>query len=138
MRFYGFSAEEILPDEQNLSQEYDPKCAWALRNMHIFPVEINSASPELLVRVPGIGFRSANKIVRARKYGALRFEDLARMRIVLKRAMHFITVSGKFYGQENYNILSTLLSAYDNPNNFEQLNLFSSPNLYQSVLTGEI
>ena len=138
MRFYGFSAEEILPDDQNLSKEYDPKCAWALRNMHIFPVEINSAPPEVLVRVPGIGFRSANKIVRARKYGALRFEDLARMRIVLKRAMHFITVSGKFYGQENYNTLSALLSAYDNQNNFEQLSLFSSPSLHQSVLTGEI
>ncbi len=138
MRFYGFTAEELLPLDENLPKEYDPKCAWALRNMHLFPVEINTAPPELLVRVPGIGFKSAYKIVSARKYGKLQFEHLAKMRVTLKRAMHFITVNGKFFGQQNYNALTATLAIADYNQNFEQLNFLSSPDITQSVLIGEI
>lgn len=86
LRFYGFTTEEIAPAGENLPAEYDPKCAWALRNMQYFPVEINRASVEQLLRVPGIGAKGAYKIVTARKYAKLTFEDLKKMRIVLKRA----------------------------------------------------
>lgn len=140
MRFYGFSAEEIIDENSNLPQEYDPKCAWALRNMHLFPIEVNTAPPEILIRVPGIGFKGASKIVMARRYGKLTFEDLIRMRIVTKRAMHFITVGGKFFGQENINLITNSLSVSD-PDNLiqnEQLSLFSTPQLNLSVLSGEL
>lgn len=138
MRFYGFSANEIISDEENLPMEYDPKCAWALRNMHLFPIEINTAPPELLVRIPGIGFKSAYKIVHARKHTKLRLEHLKKMRIVLKRTVHFITVNGKFYGHDNLASVTALLSAIDNENQFEQLNFFSSPEITQSVLFGDV
>lgn len=140
MRFYGFSAEEIIDENSNLPQEYDPKCAWALRNMHLFPIEVNTAPPEILIRVPGIGFKGASKIVMARRYGKLTFEDLIRMRIVTKRAMHFITVGGKFFGQENIKLITNSLSVSD-PDNLiqnEQLSLFSTPQLNLSVLSGEL
>ena len=138
MRFYGFGAEEIIDENSNLPTELDPKCAWALRNMGIFPIEVNTAPPELLVRVPGIGFRGASKIVLARKYGKLSYEDLIRMRIVLKRAVHFITVSGKFYGQERLSLIKNALTSFEQNDNLEQLSLFSNNQVNQSVLTGEI
>jgi predicted DNA-binding helix-hairpin-helix protein len=100
LRFYGFTTEEILGEGENLSMEYDPKCAWALKNMQYFPVEINRASVEELLRVPGIGARGAYKIVSARKHATLTFEHLKKMRIVLKRAKHFITCDGKFCGAD--------------------------------------
>ncbi len=100
LRFYGFTTEEILGENENLPMEYDPKCAWALKNMHYFPVEVNRASVEELLRVPGIGARGAYKIVSARKHATLTFEHLQKMRIVLKRAKHFLTCDGKFYGSD--------------------------------------
>ena len=86
MRFYGFDSSEILPVGENLATEYDPKCAWALRNLQLFPVEVNRASVEQLLRVPGIGAKGAYKIIAARKHATLNFDDLKKMRIVLKRA----------------------------------------------------
>ncbi len=138
MRFYGFNAEEIIDEKSNLPTELDPKCAWALRNMGFFPVEINTAPAEVLIRVPGIGFKGASKIVLARKYGKLSYEDLIRMRIVLKRAVHFITINGKFFGQERLSIIKNALTIDEQKDNLEQLNLFSSEVINQSVLTGEI
>ena len=138
MRFYGFSAEEIIDENQDLPTEYDPKCAWAIRNLSFFPVEINTAPPEVLVRVPGIGFKSASKIILARKYGKLSFEDLQRMRVVLKRAVHFITVNGKFFGKENVKLITNALSLTEQSNNIEQLSLFSHPEVNKSILTGEL
>lgn len=138
MRFYGFTAEEIIDENSNLPTEYDPKCAWALRNMGFFPVEVNTAPPEVLVRVPGIGFKGASKIVMARRYGKLTYEDLIKMRIVLKRAMHFITVNGKFYGQEKIKLITNALSVIEENQNIQQINLFSLPDLNKSVLTGEL
>ncbi|MDD6484647.1 MAG: putative DNA modification/repair radical SAM protein [Clostridiales bacterium] len=98
MRFYHFSAEELLEDdEDSFSNLIDPKCQWALRHMEYFPAEINSAPYELLLRVPGIGVRSALKIVKARRFSSLGFEDLKKMRVSLKRAKYFITAKGKTY-----------------------------------------
>lgn len=96
MRFYGFGWDEITT-EQNpfLDERFDPKLAWALRNLHFFPVEINRADRETLLRVPGFGTRSVSKILRARGAKLLRPSDLEVMRISLKRARYFITVGGK-------------------------------------------
>ncbi len=96
LRFYNFEADEIIsPESPFLSEEVDPKASWAMRNLNLFPVEINKASLETLLRVPGIGKTSALKIVSARKNGKLDFEHLKRMNVVLKRARFFITCKGK-------------------------------------------
>ncbi len=138
LRFYGFTAEEIAPEDENLPLDLDPKCAWALRNMQFFPVEVNRAPLEALLRVPGIGGRSAQKILEARKYTKLTFEHLKRMRVVLKRARHFITAGGKFYGAKNELAVRGLLSAGERNTNAMQLSLFSDPETALSALTGEL
>lgn len=96
MRFYGFEAKEIV-DEQHphLDLDIDPKLGWALRHRHVFPVEVNTADYELLLRVPGIGIKSAQKIVSARRFAQLNFEHLRQMGVVLKRARYFITCQTK-------------------------------------------
>lgn len=124
LRFYGFTCEEILPEGENLSPDYDPKCAWALRNPQFFPVEINRADVEALLRVPGIGAKGAYKIVAARKFASLTFEDLAKMRIVLKRAKHFITCNGKFCGAKTPDRVRTALVLAERSDRAEQLSLF--------------
>ena len=73
----------------------DPKCDWALRHLEAFPVEVNRASYQTLLRVPGIGVKSAQRIVKARRLGTVDFPDLKRMGVVLKRALYFITCRGK-------------------------------------------
>lgn len=98
MRLYGFKAEEILPEDRNLSLELDVKSDWAVANFRHFPLEINKASYEMLLRVPGIGVRNAYRIAEARRHGRLDYDSLKKMRVVLKRAKYFITVGGKFYG----------------------------------------
>ena len=96
LRFYHFEAEELLDEEnQNFNVYLDPKCCWALRHLDIFPVEINRADYHTLLRVPGIGYESAGRIVKARRWGGIGFEDLKKMGVVLKRALYFITCSGK-------------------------------------------
>ena len=125
LRFYGFSVEEIVPEGENLPMEYDPKCAWALRNMHLFPVEINRAPLEMLLRVPGIGSRNAYKIIEARKYNTLSFESLQKMRVALKRAQHFITCNGKFFGEKNEHAVRGLLAAAETQESAVQLDIFS-------------
>ena len=124
LRFYGFSVEEIVEENRNLDLELDPKCAWALRNMQLFPVEINRAPLEVLLRVPGIGARNAHKIISARAYTKLTFEDLIKMKIALKRAKHFITCNGKFYGAKNELAVRGLLTADEVGENAVQLSLF--------------
>lgn len=113
LRFYGFQAQELLsPEKPNFNVLLDPKCDWALRHLEQFPVEVNTADYHTLLRVPGIGVKSAQKIVGARKYGRLTFEDLQKMRVVLKRALYFITCGGKMMYrtkmEENY-ILRNIL-----------------------------
>ncbi len=138
IRFYGFNVDEICAENENLSSEYDPKCAWALRNMQLFPVEINSAPLEMLLRVPGIGAKSAYKIVEARKFSALDYENLAKMRIVLKRAKHFITCKGKFYGADGFARVQTALLIDGSHEVSEQLSMFSNTTTAVSALTGNI
>lgn len=138
LRFYGFSSGELLSEDENLDLSLDPKCAWALKNMHLFPIEINTAPPEMLVRIPGIGIKGANKIMIARRYNKLTFENLMKMRIVTKRAMHFITCNGKFFGQEKITAIRLLLTATDKANEPTQLSMFSTTENALSVLTGEL
>lgn len=96
LRFYGFEAKELLSEKRpNFNVLLDPKCDWAMQHLEQFPVEVNTASYQTLLRVPGIGVKSAQKIVGARKYGTLTFEDLKKMRVVLKRALYFITCQGR-------------------------------------------
>lgn len=96
LRYYGFEAKELLSEENpNFNVLLDPKCNWALKHLEIFPVEINRASYETLLRVPGIGYKSAGRIVKARRTAVLGFDDLKKIGVVLKRALYFITCSGK-------------------------------------------
>lgn len=99
LRFYGFTADELL-DERNpyLDLEMDPKIAWALRNIEKFPMEINKASLEELMRIPGIGATSAMRIIRQRRIAAVKFDDLKKIGVVVKRAKFFVTCCGKYYG----------------------------------------
>ena len=96
LRYYHFRAEEILDEDQpDLDPRMDPKCCWALRHLEFFPVEVNRADYESLLRVPGLGVRSARRILRARRVGPLNFEGLKRLGVVLKRAQYFLTCSGR-------------------------------------------
>ena len=92
MRFYHFKAEEILTDDQPfLDLEVDPKLGYALRNLHLFPVDINRADYEMISRIPGVGVQSAQKIVLARRHRKLNSEHLTKLGIVMKRARYFLT-----------------------------------------------
>ena len=99
LRFYGFQADEIL-DDQNpfLDPQLDPKVMWALRNIQAFPIEVNKASLEDLMRVPGIGYISARRIVRQRRLAAVKFEDLKKMGVAVKRARFFVLCCGRYHG----------------------------------------
>lgn len=107
LRFYGFKADELLKNENdNFDLNYDPKTQWALANLDYFPVEINKASYEMLLRIPGIGVTSAKKILKIRRVHNLTFDDLKKLRIVLKRAKYFITCSGRYYGDVTFDDIS--------------------------------
>jgi predicted DNA-binding helix-hairpin-helix protein len=95
MRFYGFSAGEILeaPDA-NLSLDVDPKLAWALRHRALFPVDVNTAAKELLLRVPGLGVRGVERILEARRFRRLGLAELRRLRVPMTRAAPFVTCAG--------------------------------------------
>ena len=96
MRFYGFEAKELLSEKRpNFNVFLDPKADWALQHLELFPMEINRVSYEMLLRIPGIGVKSAQRIVRARRNGNLEFEHLRKIGVVLKRALYFITCNGK-------------------------------------------
>lgn len=96
LRFYGFQAKELLSEERpNFNEQLDPKCEWALRHLGDFPMEIMKADYYSLLRIPGIGVRSARRIVMARRTANLSFADLKKMGVVLKRAHYFITCNGK-------------------------------------------
>jgi putative DNA modification/repair radical SAM protein len=148
LRFYGFQAEELLDESrQSFNPFVDPKCNWALNHPEFFPVEINRAPYENLLRVPGVGVTSAKRIITARRSGSLDFGALKKLGVVLKRAQYFITCAGKT--AEGLRItpdaaLRALLSGpalemygggestslWDQP---EQLSLFAKP----ALLTGE-
>lgn len=96
LRFYGFEAQELLSEKKpNFNVLLDPKADWALRHLEQFPVEINRADYQMILRVPGIGVKSAQRIVRARRNGNLTFDDLKKIGVTLKRALYFITCNGR-------------------------------------------
>ena len=138
LRFYGFGTEELLSEDRpDFNLLLDPKCDWALRHLEQFPVEVMRADYHTLLRVPGIGYRSAGRIVRARRLGALDYENRKKMGVVLKRAVYFITCGGKqMYPvklQEDY-ILRNLMDGKEklpagarDTSGYEQLSLFDDP-----------
>jgi putative DNA modification/repair radical SAM protein len=103
LRFYGFSVNEIVSDvEPYLDMQIDPKLAWALRNLHQFPLDINKADPELIMRVPGIGIKTAHKIVEARKFARLSWDHLKKFNITANRARYFLNLRTKDFQQRDY------------------------------------
>ena len=131
LRFYHFRAEELLDEAHpNFDTRVDPKCAWALGHMEQFPVEVNKADYETLLRVPGIGVVSAKRILTARRVGPLTFSGLKTLGVVLKRAQYFITCGGKMLEGLRVNPDGVLrhLVALEKPalagNEPEQLSLF--------------
>ena len=128
LRFYGFSAQELLDESHpELDLDFDPKADWALRNLDIFPVEVNKASYQLLLRVPGIGITSARRIIKARREQRLDYHHLKKLGIVLKRASYFITCKGKYYGgmvfEEDF-MRKRLKDKFGKGKQGEQLSLF--------------
>ena len=97
LRFYHFRAEELLDEANpNFNPLVDPKCSWALNHPEFFPVEVNRADYEALLRVPGIGVTSARRILVARRCASLTFAGLKKLGVVLKRAQYFLTCGGKY------------------------------------------
>jgi len=153
LRFYGFKAAELLDDAHpDFNPLLDPKCNWAICHPAYFPVEVNRAPYEHLLRVPGIGVRSAQRIVQARRAGSLDYMGLKKLGVVLKRARYFITCSGKrpdMLDTAQDALLHALLSeqargrldqtVLDAP---RQLTLFEHPAIaqeeLQKCLTGEL
>lgn len=106
MRFYGFQVQELVsPTNPLLDDDIDPKLSWALRNMHLFPIDVNKAELFLIKRIPGIGIDSANKIIAARKFTKLTWEHLQKIGIAFNRAKYFITNAGSFIVQKDYTSL---------------------------------
>ncbi|MBT0653705.1 putative DNA modification/repair radical SAM protein [Geomobilimonas luticola] len=143
LRYYGFAAHEVLDEARpDLDLAVDPKCGWALRHLHLFPVEVNRAAYEVLLRVPGIGVRSAKRIVRARRQQHLSFDDLAKLGVVLKRARFFLTARGKRLETLDLgeSVLRALLTAPAPRPKARQLSLFDGVGGDESVsvLTGEL
>lgn len=143
LRYYGFEAKELLTESNpNFNVLFDPKCDWALRHLEFFPLEINRAPYDALLRVPGIGYKSAGRIVRARRLGTIGFEDLKKMGVVLRRAIYFITCSGRMMypikldaDAITRNLLSTKekLPREIREMNYQQLSLFDDVSFYSEV-----
>jgi predicted DNA-binding helix-hairpin-helix protein len=135
LRFYDFSYDEIVNvDNPNLDEELDPKMFWALNNLHLFPMEINKATKEELIRIPGIGTKGAMKIINARRFKKLTFDSLKQLKISLKNAKYFITCNG-VYQKEIPMYSDTIKIALKPPK------LITAPNLFDvdySVITGEL
>lgn len=146
LRFYGFKAGELLKNkDDNFDLNFDPKTYWALNNIDKFPIEINKASYQALLRIPGIGVTSAKKIVTTRRVHSLNFEDLKKLGIVLKRAQYFITCKGKYYGDVSFDDekIKNRLLYMDKPSldiqNSSQLSFFDDikPSSSGIILPGE-
>ncbi len=146
LRFYEFEAKELLDEKQpNFNIYFDPKCDWALRHLENFPVEINSADYHMLLRVPGIGNKSALRIVKARRTGSLDFSDLKRIGVVLKRAIYFITCKGRqmyplkiqedFITRQLLGVKEKLPGCLTENVTYEQLSLFDD-NLFMQGQSG--
>lgn len=128
MRYYGFAPNEIVDERQPfLDLEIDPKLAWALRNSHLFPIDINQAPREMLLRIPGVGVRSVQKILMARKFQTLSYYDLKKMGVTLSRAKYFITCSG-----------ATPLAGTIDPLRLRGLLLGQSHSKHKQLFTGQL
>lgn len=137
LRFYDFTVDELLTQERpNFNMMIDPKADWAVRHLELFPVEINRADYRVLLRVPGIGVKSARRIISARRFGRLNFEDLKKIGVVLKRALYFITCNGKMMYptkiEENY-IVRNL--TYQNLANRKEKQLFAADGMQYEQLS---
>lgn len=134
LRFYGFKIDDLLDESHpNFHTLLDPKCDWALRHLENFPVEINNADYNTLLKVPGIGVISAKRIITARREFNLNFENLKKLGIVLKRARYFITCNGKYFDpikSFNQNFISENLLFLErvsaHSSNYEQTSLFDT------------
>lgn len=145
LRYYHFQVAELLDESHPDFNVYiDPKCDWALRHMEQFPVEIQKADYRTLLRVPGIGYKSAGRIIQARRHASLDFSDLKKIGVVLKRALYFITCSGKMMYPTKLDadyILSNLLSDHTQiPKeirnmNYHQLSLFDDYHMQEPLPT---
>ena len=134
LRFYGFSVSELFSGGgENLDPDLDPKVTWALRNLDKFPVEVNKAPYEMLMRIPGIGSVSAKRIVRQRRVSAVKFEDLKKMGVVVKRAKYFLTCSGRYYGDRRFE-QETIKNSILQMENGLQLSMFD--NNWKALETG--
>ncbi len=103
MRFYGFKVGEIVnPDNPHLDMDIDPKLSWALRNLNLFPVDINKADLQLIMRIPGIGVSSAKKIVSARKFSKLNWDHLKKIGLSLNKAKFFITCQSRDFSKTDW------------------------------------
>jgi putative DNA modification/repair radical SAM protein len=146
IRFYGFTVDELLDtDRPDLDERVDPKTDWALRHLDRFPVELNTADRETLLRVPGLGIRGVEKIIACRRHHRIRPEDLTKLRIATRRTRHFVTADGKFSGPRigSETVLRELLEAPSTPRKQKddgQLLLFPlTPNEdVSAVVTGEL
>lgn len=141
LRFYGFSAHELLDEARpNLDMRFDPKADWAMRHLELFPVEVNRADYEVLLRVPGIGVRSARRILVARRHARLGEPELRKLGVVVKRAKYFLTASGRYLGGIRLDaprLLERLSAPAKRPARLDQLELFSSvPDV--SAISGEL
>ena len=115
LRYYGFKANELLSEKKpDFNVFLDPKCDWAVTHLEHFPVEVNKADYNTLLRVPGIGVTSAKRIVAARRHAILDFADLKKLGVVLKRALYFITCSGRmmYNTKMDENYIPVILSAW--------------------------
>ncbi len=131
MRFYGFKVNEIVNDTNpHLDLDIDPKLSWSLRNLEVFPIDINKADLQLILRVPGIGLQSAHKIVSARQFGKLNWDQLKKIGVALNRAKYFITCNSSRFERRDLtatNIKQFILSQSHSKflkNATTQLNLF--------------
>jgi putative DNA modification/repair radical SAM protein len=128
LRFYGFSVDELVSETfPELDLEMDPKLAYALRHPQLFPVDINRADYEMILRIPGIGVKSAQKIVQARRFGRLRYEHLKKIGVVLKRAKYFILCADKDFlniGWKPEAVKAQILHADPKRRKSAQLSLF--------------
>ncbi|MBN2851493.1 MAG: putative DNA modification/repair radical SAM protein [Clostridia bacterium] len=130
LRFYKFKADEILNiNNPNFNRYIDPKCQWALNNLHLFPMEINTAPYEMLLRIPGIGVTSAKRIIGARRNAIIHFEHLKKIGVVVKRAVFFITCDGKYNSSISFtqtSIQNQLILQTNTQTNVNQLSFFNN------------
>ncbi|WP_191859654.1 putative DNA modification/repair radical SAM protein [Hanstruepera ponticola] len=128
MRFYGFDVSEILNENnQNLDLDIDPKLGWALRNLHEFPIDVNTADKRMLSRIPGVGMKSVYKILHARRFRQLNWDHLKRIGISLNRAQYFLTCNSKLFEKRDLS-----------PATIKSLILQNSSSKYQKTLSNQL